>query len=249
MPTSVELILTCWVPLGLELLSSGMRTWDATFRPARHGFFHIFMGKKTFKKDHVQVSAIDVALDEKEKTQANLRNFFIGYKFGIIWYMYCGVLFCCSLFNISLDIPLKFLESLVFFRNGGWLIENHGLGLARDSQWQICYESSTGNAPNTPQFIWPICPNLPIIWDTFEKIPLHMSIVHAYVYIASKRRNKMHELKKHSILKWIWIKSLYLDQRKITKQESLYWQLTSHALYYKIPYSTHHQNSTHHCGR
>ena len=60
------------------------------------------MGKKTFKKDHVQVSAIDVALDEKEKTQANLRNFFIGYKFGIIWYMYCGVLFCYSLPNISL---------------------------------------------------------------------------------------------------------------------------------------------------
>jgi hypothetical protein len=34
---------------------------------------------------------------------------------------------------------------------------------------------STGN---TPQFIQPICPNMPIIWDIFEKSPHHMFIVH-----------------------------------------------------------------------
>ena len=93
--------------------------------------------------------------------------------------MYCGVLFCCSLLNISLYFPLKFLESLGFFcRNDGWLIENHGLGLARDTQWQFCSESSTGNTPNTPQFIWPICPNRPIFGVIFEKSSHHMSIVH-----------------------------------------------------------------------
>ena len=32
-----------------------------------------------------------------------------------------------------------------------------------------------------PQFIWPICPNRPIIWDIFEKSSLHMSIVHGPV--------------------------------------------------------------------
>ena len=51
-------------------------------------------------------------------------------------------------------------------------MENHGLGTHNDERWA---ESSTGN---TPQFIRPICPNQPIIWDIFEKSPHHMSIVH-----------------------------------------------------------------------
>ena len=33
---------------------------------------------------------------------------------------------------------------------------------------------STENTLNTPQFIWPICPNRPIIWDIFEKSSHHM---------------------------------------------------------------------------
>ena len=32
---------------------------------------------------------------------------------------------------------------------------------------------------NTPQFIWPICPNRPIIWDIFEKNSHQMSILYA----------------------------------------------------------------------
>ena len=39
----------------------------------------------------------------------------------------------------------------------------------------MCAVSSTGN---TPQFICPIRPNWPIIWDIFEKSPFHKSIVH-----------------------------------------------------------------------
>ena len=60
-------------------------------------------------------------------------------------------------------------------RNHGWIMENNGLGAHND---KMCAESLTGNTPNTPQFIRPICPNWPIIWDVFEKSPLHMSIVH-----------------------------------------------------------------------
>ena len=42
---------------------------------------------------------------------------------------------------------------------------------------KMCAKISTGNTPNTNnQFIWPICPNRPIIWDIFEKSPHHMSI-------------------------------------------------------------------------
>ena len=44
---------------------------------------------------------------------------------------------------------------------------------------RLRFVCSTGNTPNTPQFIWPICPNWPTIWDIFEKSPRHMSIVHA----------------------------------------------------------------------
>ena len=43
----------------------------------------------------------------------------------------------------------------------------------------MCAESSTGNTQNTPQFIWPICQNQPIIWDMFWDNPHHMPIVHA----------------------------------------------------------------------
>ena len=53
-------------------------------------------------------------------------------------------------------------------------MENHGLGTNND---KICAESLTGNTPNTPQFIQPICPNRPSIWDIFEKRPHHLSIV------------------------------------------------------------------------
>ena len=46
-------------------------------------------------------------------------------------------------------------------------MENHGL---RDT---------TENTSNTRQFIQPIYPNWPIIWDIFEKSPHHISIVQA----------------------------------------------------------------------
>ena len=54
-------------------------------------------------------------------------------------------------------------------------MENRGLGTHND---KMCAESLTGNTPNTPQFIWPICPKRPIIWDIFEKSPHNMCIVH-----------------------------------------------------------------------
>ena len=41
-----------------------------------------------------------------------------------------------------------------------------------------CPEISTGNAHNTTQFIWPICPNWPIIWNLKVFNPHHMSVVH-----------------------------------------------------------------------
>ena len=62
--------------------------------------------------------------------------------------------------NIYKSIPLKYLKILVFCQNNGWLGTYNG---------KICPESSTENTPNTlntPQFIWPTCPNRPIIWDT-----------------------------------------------------------------------------------
>ena len=58
-------------------------------------------------------------------------------------------------------------------------MENHQLGTQKD---KIYAKRSTGNAPNTLQFIRPICPNRPIIWDIFEKTPYHMSIVHGQRY-------------------------------------------------------------------
>ena len=54
-------------------------------------------------------------------------------------------------------------------------MKNHELGT---HDVKVCIESSTGNTPNTPQFIRPICPNRQIIWDIFETSALHMSIVH-----------------------------------------------------------------------
>ena len=54
-------------------------------------------------------------------------------------------------------------------------MENQGLATNND---KMCADSLTGN---TPQYISPICPNRPIIWDIFEKSSHHMSIVHALV--------------------------------------------------------------------
>ena len=49
-------------------------------------------------------------------------------------------------------------------------MENHGLGTHKDKK---CVEDSIINTPNTPQFIWPICPNGPIFWDiTYSNIIL-----------------------------------------------------------------------------
>ena len=42
-------------------------------------------------------------------------------------------------------------------------MENHGLGTHND---KMCAEILT---QNTPQFIRPIFPNRPIVWDIFEK--------------------------------------------------------------------------------
>ena len=53
-------------------------------------------------------------------------------------------------------------------------MENHGLGTHNDKMYG---KSST---ENTPQFIRPF--GWPIIWNSFEKSPLHMSIVHDIDY-------------------------------------------------------------------
>ena len=49
----------------------------------------------------------------------------------------------------------------------------------------MCVDSLPGYSPNIPQFIWPICPNRPIICDIFEKISYHMSIVHDHICSCS----------------------------------------------------------------
>ena len=50
---------------------------------------------------------------------------------------------------------------------------NHGLG----TQWQnVCWKFDW-KYPNTPKFIQPIYPNQQIVWNIFEKSPLHMSMV------------------------------------------------------------------------
>ena len=58
-------------------------------------------------------------------------------------------------------------------------MKKHGLGTQNG---KMCPESLTGNTPNIPQFIRPICPNQPIIWDIFEKKPHHMSIIHSILH-------------------------------------------------------------------
>ena len=63
-------------------------------------------------------------------------------------------------------IPFKCLEIFGICRNNSWLIENHGPKTNND---KMCADSSTGNTPNISQFIQPICPNRPIIWDIFQK--------------------------------------------------------------------------------
>ena len=45
-------------------------------------------------------------------------------------------------------------------------MENSEVGTHND---KLCADSLTGNTLNTPQFIRPICPNWPIIWDIFWK--------------------------------------------------------------------------------
>ena len=58
----------------------------------------------------------------------------------------------------------KYLKCLFVCRNNGWLIKNHELGVHKDKIWA---ESSTGDHPNIPKFIQPICTNQPMIWDIF----------------------------------------------------------------------------------
>ena len=79
------------------------------------------------------------------------------------------------------QIDPKYLKTLVLCWKNGWLMENHGLETYNDI---MCADTSTGNTTNTPQFIWPICPNQPIIWDIFEKSSYHMSIVYGAYYSA-----------------------------------------------------------------
>ena len=47
-------------------------------------------------------------------------------------------------------------------------MQNHNLGTNNE---KMCADSLSGN---TPQSIWPICLNRPIIWDIFEKISSHV---------------------------------------------------------------------------
>ena len=46
-------------------------------------------------------------------------------------------------------------------------MKNHGL--LRTHNDKMCAEISMGKNPNTPQLIWPICPNWPFMWDISEK--------------------------------------------------------------------------------
>ena len=68
-------------------------------------------------------------------------------------------------------IPLKCLRNLVFCWNNGWLMENRGIGTLYD---EMCADKSTGNTPNIPQFIQPICPNWPIIWVFKKTLSSHV---------------------------------------------------------------------------
>ena len=67
------------------------------------------------------------------------------------------------------QILLQCLKILFFKKkNNNGLMENHGLGTHND---EMSADISTGNTPNTPQFIQSICPNRLIIWDISEKKP------------------------------------------------------------------------------
>ena len=77
---------------------------------------------------------------------------------------------------------LKISYNLIFLYHNGWLMENPWLGTHND---KICADSSTGDTPNTPQFIWLIiCLKymtnyLGYIWEISSH---HMSIVHGLDY-------------------------------------------------------------------
>ena len=74
-------------------------------------------------------------------------------------------------------------KMLVFCQNNVWVIKNHGLGTHNG---KMCPESSTGNTSNIPQFIRPICPNRPIIWNIIERSSHHMSIVHGQIHVDTE---------------------------------------------------------------
>ena len=67
------------------------------------------MGKKTFKKKsvHASVRTKKLLYMRKKKSQNIFGKYFLGAKIVflglLIWNMYCRVLFCHSLLNISLD--------------------------------------------------------------------------------------------------------------------------------------------------
>ena len=75
-----------------------------------------------------------------------------------------------SISQSQIEILKKCFNLLVFCRNNGRLMKNYELGTHND---KICADSLTGNTQNTPQFIQPICPNRPIIWNIFENSSHH----------------------------------------------------------------------------
>ena len=69
-------------------------------------------------------------------------------------------------FIVDTDYGRKIAKSLIHIPNQNIhtsKMENHGLGTHIDKMYA---KSSTGNIP---QFILPIYPKRPIIWDSFEK--------------------------------------------------------------------------------
>ena len=77
--------------------------------------------------------------------------------------------------QFQIESSVKCTEILSFCQKDGRVMQNHELRIHSDKMYA---KSITGNTPNTPQFIQPICPNWSIIWDIFENSPHHMSIVH-----------------------------------------------------------------------
>ena len=85
--------------------------------------------------------------------------------------------------NERKQVDLRFHSSKVefvrsFFGGNVGLKKLFRICLTFQDTDKMCADSSTGNTPNTPQFIQPICPNRPIIWNIFEKSCHHISIVH-----------------------------------------------------------------------